>query len=74
VFQTARIGVTWRTEVMTLSNAQDAAGRPGWQEQYAYTLGVQVYVFGFPYVYLPSLRWNWVTVPRPPGSITPMRR
>jgi hypothetical protein len=56
---------------MTLSNAQDAARTPDWQEQYAYTIGVQAYVFGFPYVYLPSLRWSWVTVPKPPGSITP---
>lgn len=42
-----------------------------WREQYAYTLGVQAYVFGFPYVYLPTLRWAWVTVPKPPGSVTP---
>lgn len=42
-----------------------------WREQYAYTLGMQAYVFGFPYVYLSSLRWDWVTQPKPPGSITP---
>ena len=44
---------------------------PNWREDYAYTLGVQAYIFGFPYVYLPSLRWSWVTVPKPSGSITP---
>ena len=44
---------------------------PNWREDYAYTLGVQAYIFGFPYVYLPSLRWAWVTVPKPSGSITP---
>jgi len=38
---------------------------------YAYTLGLQAYVFGFPWIYLPSLRWNWVTVPKPEGSVTP---
>ena len=43
----------------------------GWREDYAYTLGMQAYVFGFPYVYLPTLRWMWVTLPKPPGSITP---
>jgi hypothetical protein len=32
---------------------------------------MQAFVFGFPYIYLPSLRWNWVTVPKPAGSITP---
>jgi hypothetical protein len=42
-----------------------------WREQYAHTLGVQAYVFGFPYVYLPSLRWAWVVVPKPAGSVTP---
>lgn len=42
-----------------------------WRENHAYTLGVQAYVFGFPYVYLPSLRWSWVTVPKPAGGVTP---
>lgn len=42
-----------------------------WNELYAYTLGMQAYVFGFPYVYLPSLRWDWVTQPKPPGNMTP---
>ncbi|PBC18646.1 DUF1254 domain-containing protein [Mesorhizobium sp. WSM4307] len=53
------------------AQAQDAPKPTSWQEQYAYSLGLQAYVFGFPYVYLPSLRWNWVTVPKPAGSITP---
>jgi hypothetical protein len=42
-----------------------------WREEYAYTLGMQAYVFGFPYVYLPSLRWDWVTQAKPPGSTRP---
>jgi hypothetical protein len=42
-----------------------------WRELYAYTLGMQAYIFGFPYVYLPTLRWDWVTQPKPPGDITP---
>jgi hypothetical protein len=49
--------------------AQDAPDN--WREEYAYTLGMQAYVFGFPYVYLPSLRWDWVTQPKPPGSTRP---
>lgn len=48
-----------------------AASDVNWRETYAYTLGVQAYVFGFPYVYLPSLRWWWVTVPKPAGGMTP---
>ncbi|HEX3724765.1 MAG TPA: DUF1254 domain-containing protein [Pirellulales bacterium] len=35
----------------------------GWREQYAYTLGVQAYIYGFPYVYMSELRWLWVTQP-----------
>ena len=27
-----------------------------WRETYAYTLGMQAYIFGFPWIYLPSLR------------------
>jgi hypothetical protein len=41
---------------------------PAWQEQYAYTLGVQAYVYGFPWVYLPTLRWLWVTQPKDPAN------
>jgi hypothetical protein len=29
-------------------------GEPDWRENHAYTLGVQVYVLRFPYLYLPS--------------------
>jgi len=32
-----------------------------WEEQYAYTLGMQAYVYGFPWVYLSFLRWLWTT-------------
>jgi hypothetical protein len=53
------------------ATVQATEGKSDWREDYAYTLGVQAYVFGFPYVYLPSLRWSWVTVPKPAGSVTP---
>src|SRR5215467_4685278 len=33
------------------------AGDEDWREQYAYTLGVQAYIYGFPYVYMTELRW-----------------
>lgn len=41
-----------------------------WVENYAYTLGVQAYIFGYPYVFLSELRHAWVTVP-PPNKMTP---
>jgi hypothetical protein len=43
----------------------------GWREDYAYSLGIHAYIFGFPWIYLPTIRWSWVNVPKPPGSITP---
>jgi hypothetical protein len=32
-----------------------------WNEEYAYTLGVQAYVWGFPWLYLAQLRWLWAS-------------
>lgn len=32
-----------------------------WQERYASSLGVQAYVYGFPWIYLSFLRWLWTT-------------
>ena len=34
-----------------------------WREEYAYTPGLQAYISGFPWVFLPQLRWQWVTQP-----------
>jgi hypothetical protein len=35
-----------------------------WRENHAYTLGVQAYVLRFPYLYLPSPRWDRVNRPK----------
>src|SRR5262249_19289124 len=35
-------------------------GDGDWREQYAYAVGVQAYIYGFPYVYMTELRWNQV--------------
>lgn len=32
-----------------------------WREDYAYSLGIQAYIFGFPWIFLPEIRWKWVT-------------
>ena len=37
-----------------------------WRETYAYTLGSQAFVYGFPWVFLPQIRYDWVTQPRNP--------
>jgi len=34
-----------------------------WREEFAYTLGVQAFIYGFPWMYLPQIRWQWVTQP-----------
>src|SRR5580692_4386103 len=39
------------------ASAQGAAATGDWREQYAYTLGMQAYVYGFPYVYMSEMRW-----------------
>jgi hypothetical protein len=31
-----------------------------WREPYAYTLGMQAYIYGFPYVYMSEVRWHEV--------------
>jgi hypothetical protein len=41
---------------MTRAPSQSAVDLNDWREQYAYTLGVQAYIYGFPYVYMTELR------------------
>ena len=49
----------------------DATADPSdnWRETYAYTLGTQAFVYGFPWVFLPQIRYDWVTQPRNPEWI-----
>jgi hypothetical protein len=75
------LGLGKDAEAASVAVAQEAnaGGAPNcsqqpasdWRETYAYTLGLQAYIFGFPYVYLPTLRWSWVTQPKPAGGTTP---
>lgn len=48
--------------VMALFSPAIAQGPQGsvedWQEQYAYTAGVQAYLYCFPWVYMPEARWT----------------
>lgn len=45
-------------DLASSANGQDELN---WEEQYAYSLGMQAYVYGFPWVYLSWLRWLWTT-------------
>jgi hypothetical protein len=42
------------------ASAQPAPVANDWREQYAYTLGMQAYIYGFPYVYMSEVRWGQV--------------
>lgn len=42
-----------------------------WRADYAYALGLQAYIFCFPWLRMAQLRWDWVNVPKPEGAITP---
>jgi hypothetical protein len=37
--------------------------------EYAYTAGVQAFVYGFPYIYNAQIRHSWVTQPRDPVAV-----
>lgn len=41
-----------------------------WREEYAYTLGLQAYIFGFPWVFLPAIRYAWVVANEPKKDVT----
>jgi hypothetical protein len=40
------------------AHARDEAPRADWREQNAYTLGVQAYLYAFPWAYMPDARWQ----------------
>ena len=41
-------------------SAQQEEKPADWREDYAYTLGVQAYIFSYPWVFLPNIRYAWV--------------
>ncbi|MFE4822123.1 DUF1254 domain-containing protein [Streptomyces sp. NPDC056704] len=40
-----------------------------WRGEYAYALGEQAFIYGFPYIYNARLRHQWVTQPRDPATV-----
>lgn len=44
-------------------------GRVDWKAEYAYTAGVQAFIYGFPYIYNAQLRHAWVTQKRDPDVV-----
>src|SRR5271166_1381420 len=54
------LGLAWA--LANIGGAQmakaDETPRADWQEQNAYTLGVQAYLYAFPWAYMPDARWQ----------------
>lgn len=48
---------------------QSAAPKPGWREENAYTLGVQAYAIGFPWIHLSKVRWRVANVEPTGGAV-----
>jgi hypothetical protein len=48
---------------LSLPDAEDASPPTGdeWESHYAYTLGLQAYIYGFPWMYLAQIRWLWTS-------------
>jgi hypothetical protein len=40
-----------------------------WRGEYAYTAGMQAFIYGFPYIYNAQIRHDWVTQPRDPAAV-----
>jgi hypothetical protein len=67
----ASVAATQTADPAAAARAETPANAANWREDYAHGLGIQAYIFGFPWIYLPTIRWSWVTQPKPLGSITP---
>ena len=52
-------------------SAQETHEKPDWREDYAYSLGVQAYIFSFPWVFLSEIQYQWVVVPPKHPALTP---
>ena len=37
-----------------------------WHAEYTYSLGLQAFIYGFPYMYLPQVRYKWTHDARDP--------
>ncbi len=57
--------------IAALSSASAQAAEPSesetseWKEDYAYTLGVQAYIYSYPWVFLTEIRYAWVVANEP---------
>ena len=55
--------------VLAMGSSPTLAQEPGdWKYDFAYTLGVQAYIYGFPWINMAHYRWEWVTQPPTPDN------
>jgi hypothetical protein len=40
-----------------------------WRAEYTYAVGLQAFIYGFPYVYMAQVRHMWTTQPRNPAFV-----
>jgi hypothetical protein len=61
-YKLALLGLAWLVVPLTGLAQQPAKteepSRADWREQYAYTLGVQAYLYAFPWAYMPGAYWT----------------
>ncbi len=62
--------VTSLSDGMAVS-AQETQKTTDWREDYAHSLGVQAYIFSFPWVFLSQIQYEWVVVPAKNPALTP---
>lgn len=53
------------------ANSADKKDPLSWKEDYAYSLGVQAYIFSYPWVYLSQIKHSWVAVKPKNPELTP---
>jgi len=57
------------SDVDSNSTPVTEVGEFDWRAEYTYALGLQAFIYGFPYMYMAQLRYSWTTQPRNPELI-----
>ena len=60
--------------VLAASARPALAQSSDWREEYAYNLGVQAYIYYFPWLNMAQYRWQWVTQPPGPAPSAPLNQ
>lgn len=61
--------------MLTLVTRPAAAQSPtDWREEYAYNVGIQAYLYYFPWLNMAQYRWQWVTQPAGPAPSAPLNQ